>query len=160
MRTVPMASKKLKESDGIIGLMDARRLSLCEDEDIGSGFDELAPLKRKLDDALVGMAVEDKERRPVSGGARPGDEAVLLRFRWWRFVLLYRRGMHGKSAPWSSCEWTCDGPGISAISAALVFCAEMLRRRCGCLPLAMRTESRRLALPKDGDRGRFAIVGV
>lgn len=61
--------------------MDGRRLSLCEDVDVGSGLDELAPLKRKLDDELDGMAVEESERSPEFGAMRFGEVAVLLRFR-------------------------------------------------------------------------------
>jgi hypothetical protein len=59
--------------------------------------------------------------------------------------------MHGKSAPSSSGLEL----GMSGISAELLFCAETLRNRLGCLPFARFTESRRCDLPKDGERWRF-----
>ena len=63
--------------------------------------------------------------------------------------------MHGKSAP-SSSGLELGMLGISGISAELLFCAEMLRNRLGCLPFARFTESRRCDRPNDGDRWRFA----
>lgn len=64
--------------------------------------------------------------------------------------------MHGKSAPWS-CS-SVAARGMSGMSAALAFCADTLRKRLGCLPLARLTESRRCERPKEGERGRFATA--
>lgn len=99
MRTVPMASKKLNCSGLTRPLTEGRRLSLCDEFVVPEGLLAVPRLKQLLDEeAVEGIAVDEKERRPAKGGARLG-EVVLLRLRWWRVVLLYSRGMHGKSAP-------------------------------------------------------------
>jgi hypothetical protein len=87
-----MASKKLNWSGLLRPLTEGRRLSLCEDVVVvvGAWFRPKAlPLKRPLDDDVDGIAVDENDRKPEKGGASLGEtEVVLLRFRWWRLVLL------------------------------------------------------------------------
>jgi hypothetical protein len=88
-----MASKKLNWSGLLSPLTsEGRRLSLCDDVvvTVGAfGRPEAMPMKRPLDDDVEGIAVDENERKPEKGGASLGEtEVVLLRFRWWRFVLL------------------------------------------------------------------------
>ena len=68
---------------------DGRRLSLCEEAVVfvaAWGRPVMTPVKRPFDDDVDGSAFDENERRPVKGLGE--IEVVLLRFRWWRFVLL------------------------------------------------------------------------
>lgn len=75
MRTVPTASKKF----WCVGLAnDSRRLPLLV-EMLGRNEDALVDLYCIADDADDGTPVEEKLRNPGF---------VLLRFLWWRVVLM------------------------------------------------------------------------
>lgn len=95
MRTVGMASKKLKWSKfppaaAAELCSEGRREPLCE-EDSAAGplvLEEGPGLERVLEEAVEGMAVEEKERRPDKGGGKAGEDEVLLRWRWCLLVLL------------------------------------------------------------------------
>ena len=94
MRTVPTASKKL----GLSGLLiDARRLPFFAVVLIWFGLKDAVDPGWRLEAADDGTALDEKLRKLLSGGGSLG--LVLLRLRWWRLVLLYRRGIAGKSAP-------------------------------------------------------------
>lgn len=93
MRTVGMASKKLKWSKlppptaaaAAELCSEGRREPLCEEDSAALGWvlvlEDGPGLERVFEEAVEGMAVEEKERRPESGGGKAGEEEVLLRLR-------------------------------------------------------------------------------
>ena len=144
MRTVPTASKKLGRS----GLeMESCLLPLFEDE-LPRTDEPFVDRGCSREDAEEGMALEEILRRLCNGGGSRG--LVLLRFRWCFAVLTYRRGTAGKSAPVSWLARSALAPVLSNPIPPSV----LLWWKLGRLPFARRTESRIVALPKEGDRCR------